>query len=82
MLEDSRIRAGEHKLDRILLVHDVVAFQLHVSVRVLSRQLLLKPVNTLLKCLRISEINDQLTVGQEWSRNAAHQIVPCRSASQ
>ena len=80
-MKHCRVRAGEEKLDRILLVHDVVPLQLEVGIRIHLLEFPLDFVHIVLQCLRALEIDDEFAVREGRRGNAPDQIVPGRCAA-
>ena len=80
-VQHGRVGPREERLDRVFLVHDVVAFELHVGVRIAVRQDALYLVHVLLQRLRRGEVDNQLAVRQRRRGDAPHEVVTGRRAA-
>ena len=76
-------RVGTHKLrfDRVLLEHQVVAFQVDVSIRITPCQVFLYLIHILYQVVRRGEVYNQFAVRQGRIGDAAHQVVASRRAA-
>ena len=76
-------RVGTHELrfDRVLLEHQVVAFQVDVSIRITPCQVFLYLIHILYQVVRRGEVYNQFAVRQGRIGDAAHQVVASRRAA-
>ena len=72
------IRTREHQLDRVLLVHQIITFHPHVSIRVMSCQVILNLGHRRFQLFRGRVIHDQLPVTHRGFRDRTHQIITGR----
>ena len=63
-VQDGRIGSQELGLDRIFLKHQVITFQLDVSIRILLCQIVLYLVDVLDQIIGRCKVDDQFPVGQ------------------
>ena len=76
--QHGRVRTREHQLDRVLLVHQIITLHPHVSIRVMSRQVILNLGHRRLQLFRGRIIHDQLPVTHRGLRDRTHQIITGR----
>ena len=80
-MEHTRVRTLEACFDWVFLEHQVVAFQLHVSIWIAVVDVLLYFCNILHEFFWRGEINDKFAVGEGRGGDGTHKVVARRSTT-
>ena len=79
--QDGRVGTAEFHFNREFLVHQVVAFQPHVGVRIVGVEVRLYFVEKGRQCLGRGVVHYQFSIGQRRVGDAPHEVVPAGRAA-
>ena len=75
------IRAQELGFNGVFLIHQIISFQLHISIRILSREIHLNGIHVFFQGIGRSKIDNQFAIRQWRIGDASHKVVSTRSTS-